>query len=325
MKEIKTKLLTIVLPVTIFFLLTGCLAKAGGGTENTFSPSPVLFAVSLLVICIVIGILAVMSGTGGGVIFTPLMLGFTQIDSYIIRATGIFIAMSGALIAARPYFKRGIANIRLLIFSAVPYSIFAIIGALLAGYIDTHMGMTGEALIRGVLGILVVGIGFVFIFAGNRTDYPVVNNVDSFSKKMGFGMSYWESSLNKNVSYQIKRTLPGLILLCAVGLISGLFGLGAGWAIVPVFNLVLLAPLKVAAACSTVLISMGDTAAIWPYVLGGGLFPLIAIPCLLGMIMGTHIGSKIMLKSKPTFVRWIIIAIMFGAGIKLITKSLSLL
>ena len=137
-------------------------------------------------------------------------------------------------------------------------------------------------------------------------------------------MTYWEDSLNKPISYKVKRAGIGLILFCAVGLISGLFGLGAGWAIVPVFNMGMLVPLKVSATCSTVMISIGDTAAVWPYITGGGMFPLIVVPCMIGMVVGAHIGTRIMLKAKPRFIRWAIIVVMFCAGARLILKALSM-
>lgn len=94
---------------------------------------------------------------------------------------------------------------------------------------------------------------------------------------------------------------------------------------VPVFNLVMLAPLKVSAACSKVLIGIGDTAAIWPYLLGGGIFPLFAVPCMIGLIVETIIRAKILLKVKAGFVRWLIIAIMLGSGIRLIMKGLDMM
>jgi hypothetical protein len=231
--------------------------------------------------------------------------------------------MAGALIAARPYLKKGITNIRLLFIAAVPYAVCAIIGALLAGYMHTHMGETGDAIVKGALGVLVIGIGFLFIFAGGKTEYPEVKQVGPVAKALDLETPYWEDSLNKPVTYEVTRARWGILLFCFVGLASGLFGLGAGWAIVPVFNLVMLAPLKVAATCSTVMISIGDTAAVWPYVLGGGMFPLVAVPCMMGMVTGAHIGTKIMMKARPKFIRWIIIVVMFLAGIRLVTKAVS--
>lgn len=271
---------------------------------------------------IIIGIVAVLGGVGGGVVFTPLMMGFTPIDSFIIRATGLLVAMAGSLVSARPFLMRGLANMRLLLMAAVPYSIFGVIGALLAGYVKETAGDTGEAIIRLTLGILVIGIAALILFFGKKVEYPEVKNVDGITERLALATSYYEQSLDKVVNYRVARAPVGILLFCFVGLVSGLFGLGAGWAMVPVFNLVMLAPLKVAAASSKVLIGIGDTAAIWPYMLDGGIFVLFAVPCVIGLVIGTIIGAKIMLRIRARFVRWLIIAIMFGSGVKLVLDGI---
>jgi len=291
-------------------------------TDQAMGMDPVTFVFLMFLICTIIGIVAVLAGVGGGVIFTPLLMGFTAIDSYVIRATGLTVAMAGALVAGRPFLRRGLANIRLLFLTAVPYTVFAVIGALLAGYIKATMGEFGEGIIRICLGALVFFIALVFIFAGKRIEYPEVKHVDSFTERLGLAMSYWEESLGKVINYKVTRAWLGLILFSAIGLVSGLFGLGAGWAMVPVLNLIMCVPLKVAATCSKVLIGIGDTAAVWVYITGGGLLPLFTIPCAIGLILGTLVGAKIMVKVKAGFIRWIIIAIMFLAGIRLIQAGL---
>ena len=276
----------------------------------------------LLGVSIIIGIVAVLGGVGGGVVFTPLMMGFTSIDSFIIRATGLLVAMAGSLVAARPFLNRGLANMRLLLLAAVPYAIFAVIGALLAGYVKETAGDTGEAIIRLSLGILVIGIAALILFGGRKVEYPEVKDVDGITERLALATSYYEQSLDKVVSYRVAKAPVGILLFCFVGLVSGLFGLGAGWAMVPALNLVMLAPLKVAAASSKVLIGIGDTAAIWPYMLDGGIFVLFAVPCVIGLVIGTIIGAKIMLRIKAGFVRWLIIAIMFGSGVKLVLDGI---
>lgn len=284
--------------------------------------SGIEFFFVFLAISIVIGIIAVLGGVGGGVVFTPLMMGFTSIDSFVIRATGLLVAMAGSLVAARPFLNRGLANMRLLLMAAVPYAVFAVIGAMLAGYVKESAGDTGEAIIRLSLGVLVIGIAFLIIFGGRRVEYPEVKNVDGITKRLALATSYYEQSLDKVVSYKIARAPVGILLFCFVGLISGLFGLGAGWAMVPTLNLAMLAPLKVAAASSKVLIGVGDTAAVWPYMMDGGIFALFAVPCLIGLVIGTIIGAKIMLRVKAGFVRYLIIAVMFGSGIKLVLDGI---
>ncbi len=311
-------------------LMTGALAAGADPVEvsDSVGPSaihPLLFCLLLFLGCTIIGFFATLGGIGGGVIFTPLFMGFTPIDSYIIRTTGLFVAMAGTLVASRPFLYKGIANIRLLLFAALPYTLFAVVGALLAGHIDRTMGAEGEAFIRGALGLVVIGFGGLFIVFGGRTEYPRAGKVNGLAKKVELPVPYWEESLEEVVRYKLSRVARGLLILALVGTISGLFGIGAGGAVVPVFNLVMLAPLKVAATSSTVMISLGDTAAVWPYILGGGMFPLVAVPCMAGMLLGAHVGARVMLRIKAGFVRWIIIALMIAAGIRLIVQALGML
>jgi uncharacterized protein len=290
------------------------------GTDRITALNPTLFFAGLVLVCAAIGIFAVLAGVGGGVIFVPLFMGFTNIDSYIIRSTGLFVATVGALIAARPFLRKGVANIRILYMAAVPYAIFAVIGSLLAGYMKVALGPASEAYIQGALGLLVIGIGILFILKKNA-EYPVVTNVDAFTQSLHLPMPYYEDSLGKPLDYKLKRAHIALLLFCGVGLVSGLFGLGAGWAMVPVFNMVMLAPLKVAATCSKVMISIGDTAAVWPYIQGGGMFPLFAVPCMIGMVVGTLIGTRIMLRVKASFIRPLIVFIMLVSGLRLLFKA----
>ncbi|HMA99496.1 MAG TPA: sulfite exporter TauE/SafE family protein, partial [Spirochaetota bacterium] len=257
-------------------------------------------------------------------IFTPLFLGFTQIDSYIIRSTGLFVAMTGTLVAAKPFLEKKLANMRLVLIAALPCSLFAILGALLAAYINTSMGQSGEAFIRGMLGILVIAIAFIFIIFGKRATFPQPGKKTAQGEEISLNTSYYEPSIGQDVTYKVSNLIPGSLLFSGVGFISGLFGLGAGWAMVPVFNLIMTVPLKVAATTSTVTISLGNSAAIWPYIRGGGLFPLVAIPCMLGFIIGSRIGSRLMIKINTNYIKWIIISLMFLAGTRLIIKALAI-
>jgi uncharacterized membrane protein YfcA len=194
----------------------------------------------------------------------------------------------------------------------------------LAGYINATMGKSGAAVVNLVLGVLVVFIGLLMLIAGKQVEYPEVKKVDKFTEKLAISASYWEKSLEKVISYKIARAPVGIILFCIVGLISGLFGVGAGWAMVPVLNMGLLAPVKVAAASSKVLIGIGDTGAIWPYLANGAVFPLFVIPSMAGVVAGTAIGARMMPIIRAGFIRWLVILILFISGGKLIFDGLKL-
>ncbi|MBW2567064.1 MAG: sulfite exporter TauE/SafE family protein, partial [Deltaproteobacteria bacterium] len=53
----------------------------------------------LLVVTFVMGILAVLGGVGGGVLFVPIISGFFPFHLDFVRGTGLLVALSGALAA----------------------------------------------------------------------------------------------------------------------------------------------------------------------------------------------------------------------------------
>lgn len=270
---------------------------------------------------VAIAIVAVIAGIGGGVLFTPIMMGFTSIDTLIIRATGLVVAMFSGLISTGPFMRRGLSNVRIVFFCAVPISVGAMAGAYSAVVLSAYMGNRGDAIVRLLLGLILVFIAAMFVIGGAKSEYPEVKHVDRFSQRVALGGAYWEESLQKRVDYLATRSLLGLFLFSAVGFTGGFFGLGGGWAVVPVLNMVMLVPLKVSAACSGVLLAIGNAVAIWPYILYGSLVALFVVPWMLGQVIGGIMGAYILARIKAGFVRKVLIVIIIMTSIKLLTRG----
>ncbi|MDL1956588.1 MAG: sulfite exporter TauE/SafE family protein [Candidatus Desulfofervidus auxilii] len=269
-----------------------------------------------------IAIVAVIAGVGGGVLFTPIVLGFTSLDTLLVRATGLVVAMFSGLISTGPFMRKGLADIKIVYFCSIPIVLGAMVGAFSAVYLSAYLGALGDAIVRLALGVTLVFIALMFVFGGAKTEYPEVKHVDSFTKRLRLSGSYWEESLKKLINYQATRGIPGFLLFALVGFTGGFFGLGGGWAVVPVLNFVMAVPLKVSAACSGVLLAIGNAAAIWPYIIYGALLPLFAAPWMLGQVVGGIIGATILVKVKAAFVRYILIGILFLTSIKLIIRGI---
>ncbi len=292
------------------------------GTE-VLTPTKMWFIIVLsFLFSTFIAIIAVIAGIGGGVLFTPVMLAFTSIDTLLIRATGLVVAMFSGLISTGPFMRKGLADVKIVFFCSVPIVVGAMAGAFAAIYLANVMGATGDAIVRLALGLVLVFIAMMFILGGSKTEYPQPKKIDSFSKKMRLYSAYWEESLGKVVEFHATRGLLGGFLFFAVGFTGGFFGLGGGWAVVPVLNLLMAVPLKVAAASSGVLLAMGNAAAIWPYITKGSLLPLLAVPWMLGQVVGGILGAIILVKIKAGFVRKVLIVILFLTSFKLIARGL---
>ena len=286
------------------------------------SLSGVDLIITSFVLSVVIAIVAVIAGVGGGVIFTPLMLAFTSIDPLIIRSTGLVVAMFSGLVATGPFMRKGLADIKLVFLGALPILIGGLLGSFAAIFMSKHLGETGDYLVRLSLGLLLLGIASVFVLGGASTEYPEKVANDRLGRKLKLRHTYWEDSLQMPVKYKAQNVPLAMLLFLVVGFTGGFFGLGGGWAVVPVLNLVMSVPLKVSAATSGVLLAMGNSAAIWPYINIGALIGVVAAPWMLGQIIGGIIGAHILVSIKAAFVRKMLIIMLFVTSIKLISRGL---
>jgi uncharacterized protein len=105
---------------------------------------------------------------------------------------------------------------------------------------------------------------------------------------------------------------------------AGMFGLGAGWANVPVLNLLMGAPLKVSVASSKFLLSIVDTSAAWVYLNQGAVIAMIAVPSIVGIMLGSIVGVKVLKKTNAAVVRKVVITMLLLAGTRALLKGLGI-
>ena len=307
---------------SLMFFILSCPAAAetaeqvaAGATSHNWWFWPII----LFFFCLVLGILAVMAGVGGGVLYVPLVSGFFPFHIDFVRGVGLMVALAGALAAGPGLLRRNLANLRLALPVALIASTFSIVGAMLGLYLSS----LNPDIIQICLGVTIVGIA-ILLLASKNTEKPVVNRQDAIGLALGLRGAYWDDGAHESVEWKTHRTLLGLCMFILVGLLAGMFGLGAGWANVPVLNLLMGAPLKVSVATSKFLLSITDTSAAWIYMNRGCVIPLIAVPSIVGLMLGSLIGVKILAVAKPKMIRYMVIVVLFFAGLKAIDKGLGL-
>ncbi len=273
----------------------------------------------LFFFCLILGVLAVMAGVGGGVLYVPLVSGFFPFHIDFVRGIGLMVALAGALAAGPGLLRRNLANLRLALPVALIASTFSVAGAMLGLYLSA----LNPDIIQVCLGVTIVAIATLLVFSKN-TEKPVVTKQDAIGLALGLGGAYWDDGAREVVEWKTHRTLLGMFMFILVGLVAGMFGLGAGWANVPVLNLLMGVPLKVSVATSKFLLSITDTSAAWIYLNRGCVIPLIGIPSIVGLMLGSLIGVKILAVAKPKMIRYIVISVLFFAGLKAIDKGTGL-
>ncbi len=270
----------------------------------------------LLVMTFFMGILAALGGVGGGVLYVPIVSGFFPFHLDFVRGAGLLVALSGALAAGPGFLKMNLASLRLAMPMALIASACAVLGAGVGLALPTNVTQTA-------LGATILGIVALMLMAGKST-FPEVPKADRLSQILGIYGIYNEASLGQTIDWKIHRTATGLFLFIFIGFAAGMFGLGAGWANVPVLNLTMGVPLKISVGTSKFLLSITDTSAAWVYMNKGAVIPMMVVPSIIGIMAGSFIGVRILRVAKPTFVRWIVIAMLLFAGAKAITKGLGL-
>jgi len=272
--------------------------------------------VLLFVVTFIMGIVAVLGGVGGGVLFVPIISGFFPFHLDFVRGTGLLVALSGALAAGPGLLKLNMASLRLAIPVALIASTMAIVGAMVGLALPTNIVQT-------LLGAAILGI-VVIMFTAKKSEYPDVPKPDALSSALGICGIYYEASSKKTINWQIHRTPHGLVTFILIGFMAGMFGLGAGWANVPVLNLMMGAPLKISVATSKFLLSITDTSAAWIYLNQGCVIPMMVVPSLIGIMLGSIVGVRILKIAKPAFIRWMVIGILAFAGLKALSKGLGI-
>jgi uncharacterized membrane protein YfcA len=207
----------------------------------------------------------------------------------------------------------GMADLRLALPTALIASAASIVGAL--------MGLALPAnVVQISLGVTILGIVAIMLLA-KKSEYPEVKESDKLAQMLGIHGTYTDFSTHQDVQWKVHRSPIGFGLFVIIGIMAGMFGLGAGWANVPVLNLLMGAPLKVSVATSKFLLSITDTSAAWIYINSGAMLPLIVVPSLIGVMLGSWVGVPILTRTKPTIIRYIVIALLLFAGARALLKG----
>jgi len=315
----KIKFLYPIALLVIFFLpLIAAAAEdtaMSGGSNWPWWFWPIL----LFVFCFALGIIAVLAGVGGGVLYVPLVSGFFPFHIDFVRGAGLMVALAGALAAGPGLLRRNLASLRLALPVALIASTFSIVGAMLGLYLSK----INPDIVQVCLGVTIVGIAILILLSKN-SEKPVVTCQDAIGLALGISGSCLDEATKEQIHWKTHRTLLGLFMFILIGILAGMFGLGAGWANVPVLNLLLGVPLKISVATSKFLLSITDTSAAWIYMNKGCVIPFIAVPSIIGLMLGSFVGVRLLSIAKPKFIRLMVIFVLLFAGLKAIDKGLGL-
>ncbi len=263
-----------------------------------------------------LGIVAVLAGVGGGVLFVPIVSGFFPFHLDFVRGAGLLLALCGALSAGPALLSGGMASLRLALPFALVGSITSIFGAMIglalpADVVQTALGATIFAIV-------------ILMLRAKRSEFPEGHLPDRIAVSLGLGGRFHDPASGRTVDWKVHRSMAGFFTFAGIGLLAGMFGLGAGWANVPALNLLMGVPLKVSVATSSFMLSIIDTSAAWVYLNRGAVLPMLTVPSIIGVMLGARIGARLLRVTRAATIRRMVIGLLLLAGARALLKGLGI-
>lgn len=275
-----------------------------------------IWPIALFVLSLVLGVFAVLTGVGGAVLFVPIVSGFFPFHLDFVRGAGLLLALCGALSAGPSLLRSGLASLRLAMPLALIGSITSIGGALLgfalpADFVQTALGVTILAIVA-------------LMWRAATPQHRVPTVPDALGAALGMHGVYHDTATGRDVEWSVRHTPAAMAAFAAIGVLAGMFGLGAGWANVPVFNLLMGVPLKLSVGTSGFMLSVIDTSAAWIYINRGAVLPMLVAPSIIGVMLGARIGVRLLRTVPAAIVRRAVIGLLLVAGIRALLKGLGI-
>lgn len=304
--------------VAILFWAWGeeTMAWAAPGSQGLASTPWWVWVMILLGFSFCLGIVSLLGGMGGGTLFVSLIGGFLPFHLDFVRCASLMVALSGAISAGPGLLRFGMGDLRLSLPAALMTSLGAIIGAVVGLKLPIQI-------VQIALALLILAIVVIMILT-KRSEYPHVKKADALSQLLNLRGIYLDRATGEEIPWQVHRTALSLICFLLIGFIAGMFGIGAGWANVVVLNLVMGVPLKVAVGTSKLIVSITDTSAAWIYLHSGAILPILVVPSIIGMMLGSWVGVRVLARIRPVRLRYIVLGLLLFAGLRSLLKALGI-
>jgi uncharacterized protein len=274
---------------------------------NTLEFTLLLWGASFLA-----GVLGALTGLGGGTVLVPLLTLAFGVDIRYAMGASLVSVIATSSGAAAAYVKEGFTNIRIGMFLEIATTI----GALLGAYLATKTPTQGLAIILGV-----VLLYSAYLSGRTQPEHPENVRADPLALKLRLNGSY--PTPNEVRHYDVASVPAGFGLMFGAGTLSGLLGIGSGAVKVLALDQAMKLPFKVSTTTSNFMIGVTAAASAGVYLRRGYIDPALAMPVMLGVLAGSLLGTRVLVKARTQMLRRIFALIIIILGVELIFNALT--
>jgi uncharacterized membrane protein YfcA len=272
------------------------------------------FFALVLAISLLAGALGSILGLGGGVVVVPFLTLYLGVPPLLAIGASIVSVIATSSGAASSYVKDGITNLRIGMFLEVATTAGAVLGAVLTISLER----------ANLEGLVYTAFGLVLLLAALPLlrqlgeELPSKVAPDEISRRLELKGEYFDKALDRTVDYQATRSMLGLAIMWLAGLISGLLGIGSGALKVVALDVGMKLPMKVSSTTSNFMIGVTAAASTGIFYLGGYINPFIAAPVMLGVLTGSAVGARILVRARNSSIRKVFIPILVVLALEML-------
>lgn len=270
------------------------------------------FSLLLIMFSFFAGLLGALTGLGGGVIVIPVLVLIFHIDIHYAMGASLISVLATSSGAAAAYLREGYINLRIGMFLEVAAVIGAFIGACLIAVVSTFF--------------LSIAFSFILFLSAyltikRREEHDQYQTSHPWAIALKLDGNY---PLNNQMkSYHVQHVPLAFSLMGFAGLLAGLLGIGSGTLKVLAMDQALRLPYKVATTTSNFMIGITAAVSASLYFSHGFINPVIAFPVVIGVVVGSFLGAKLLRNIGTYFLRVIFSIVICAIGLQMLVKACS--
>jgi uncharacterized protein len=258
------------------------------------------------------GLLGALTGLGGGALLVPfLTLAFKVDMRYAIGASLISVIATSSG-AAAAYVKEGFTNMRVGMFLEIATTLGALLGAFLAARIPTSA--------------IAIIFGLVLLHSAYLSSRPLPEHRDNdrpdpLATRLRMNSTY--PTPQGLQDYYVHAVPQGFGIMALAGTLSGLLGIGSGAVKVLAMDQAMRIPFKVSTTTSNFMIGVTAAASAGVYLNRGYIDPGLAMPVMLGVLLGSLLGARLLVGAQTRLLRIIFSAVIVVLAIQMIYNGVT--
>lgn len=271
----------------------------------------------------VVGFLSGLFGVGGGFLITPLLI-LSGIPATIAIATGANQVVASSVSGTMTQWRRGNVDIKM----GTVLLAGGVIGAVIGVQVVRVLRESGhvEIVISLLYSVFLSSIGILMLVESMRTMYRTKSGRPPSARRPG--QHHWMHGLPFKLRFQRSKlyisAIPPFLIGMAVGLLSGILGVGGGFVMVPAMIYLLRMPTKVVIGTSLFqIIFIAGITTILHAVANQAVDLLLALILIVGGVIGAQFGARAGQRMKGEQLRALLALLVLGVCIGLLVDLLT--